>query len=395
MSPADAVSNMYRQHIPWWHDICRTTMLELKIPPIPLPRSVIDIVIIGGGVAGLSAAIKARALGAEVLLLEKETTLGYGATGRNAGILSVGVNMSMTSLPVNDPARAFWPATMQVLEELIAAAQQPESSLVAHLTGSLCLAETKNAARKLAREVAARQKMGLRAELWTPAQVAQATQGRLNVQTVISAAWLPDEGRIQPLTLLAYLAKQARACGVLLAGQAQVTAWQEMRRGDRHHFWQLELADGRRVRARGIISAMGPTEQADARIYALAFEADFPDTFPLFWDASPYTYADYRPGNGRLNVSGGRYGRAGVARHDARYYQHLADAARHWLPELAHKEPLFTWAVDLHVAADMVPGLRASGKTAPGIAIEGLGALGVLPGIVLGRQAARSIVCMI
>jgi hypothetical protein len=51
----------------------------------------------------------------------------------------------------------------------------------------------------------------------------------------------------------------------------------------------------------------------------------------------------------------------------------------------------FTWAVDLHVAADMVPGLRTLGGVAPGVAIEGLGALGVLPGIVLGRRAAKRV----
>jgi len=367
-------------------------MCELQIPSTPLPRSIVDVVVIGGGVAGLSAALKARAMGAEVLLLEKETTLGYGATGRNAGILSAGINMSMTDLPVDDPARAFWPETTRVLQELIAEAQQPGNLLSAHLTGSLCLAETKNAARKLTREVAARQKAGLRAELWTPAQVSQATQCRLNVQTVINAVWLPDEGCIQPLTLLAYLAQKARACGVLIAGQTQVTSCQEMMRGSGGHYWQLRLADSSSVQTRGIITAVGPTVQADARIYALAFAADFPDTFPLFWDASPYTYADYRPGNGRLSVSGGRYGRAGVRRHDARYHQHLVDSARHWLPELAHKEPQFTWAVDLHVEADMVPNLRTLGEVAPGVAIEGLGALGVLPGIVLARQAAKLVV---
>jgi len=32
------------------------------------------------------------------------------------------------------------------------------------------------------------------------------------------------------------------------------------------------------------------------------------------------------------------------------------------------------------------------GSKAPGVAIEGLGALGVLPGIVLGRQAGGSVV---
>jgi glycine/D-amino acid oxidase-like deaminating enzyme len=232
----------------------------------------------------------------------------------------------------------------------------------------------------------------LRAELWTPTQVSQVTQGRLNVQTVINAAWLPDEGRIQPLTLLAYLAKQARACGVRIVGQAQVINCLEVIRGTSSHYWRLRLADDSSVQTRGIINAVGPTQQADARLYALAFAADFPDTFPLFWDASPYTYADYRPGNGRLSVSGGRYGRAGVRRHDARYFQHLTDTARHWLPELAHKEPQFTWAVDLHVEADMVPNLRTLGEVAPGVAIEGLGALGVLPGIVLGRRAAEYVV---
>lgn len=392
MSPEYAVSNLYRQHIPWWNDISLAATRELQIPSTTLPRSIVDVVVIGGGVAGLSAALQARAMGAEVLLLEKEATLGYGATGRNAGILSTGINMSMTDLPVDDPARAFWPETTRVLQELIAEAQQPGSLLSAHLTGSLSLAETKNAAHKLAREVAARQKAGLRAELWTPTQVSQVTQERLNVQTVINAAWLPDEGRIQPLTLLAYLAKQARACGVRMVGQAQVINCLEVMRRSGSHYWRLRLADDNSVQTRGIINAVGPTEQADVRLYALAFAADFPDTFPLFWDASPYTYADYRPGNGRLSVSGGRYGRAGVRRHDARYHQHLVDAARHWLPELADKEPQFTWAVDLHVEADMVPGLRTMGEVAPGFAIEGLGALGVLPGIVLGRRAAERVV---
>jgi hypothetical protein len=37
----------------------------------------------------------------------------------------------------------------------------------------------------------------------------------------------------------------------------------------------------------------------------------------------------------------------------------------------------------------MIPSLRFLGETVPGVAIEGLGALGVLPGIILGRQAAE------
>ena len=175
-------------------------------------------------------------------------------------------------------------------------------------------------------------------------------------------------------------------------GQAHVTACKEIDEGSDRCRWQLTLAHGGEIEARGLISAVGPTARPNARIFALAFAADLPGNFPLFWDASPYTYADFRPGNGRLTVSGGRYGRAGVTRRDAAYYKGLADKARHWLPELVGKEPEFTWAVDLEVAADMVPALRVLGGKAPGVAIEGLGALGVLPGIVLGRQAGRSVV---
>ncbi len=383
----NATSNSYQHHIPWWSDISPAVIAELELPILVPPSQTVDVIVIGGGVAGLSAALSARSTGAQVLLLEREAVLGYGATGRNAGILSAGINMGIADLPPDSPHRAFWPETTHVLHTLVAEAALPGSLLSARLTGSLSLAETKNAVRKLAREAHLRQEVGLQAHLWTPEQVAEATQGRLNVQSVINALWLPDEGRIQPLTLLAHLAKQARASGALIAGQAHVIHYQETTSGNSKHQWQLTLADGSLIRTHRLISAVGPTTQPNARIYALAFAADLPATFPLFWDASPYTYADFRPGNGRLGVSGGRYGRAGVTRHDAHYHQRLADAAHHWLPELAEQEPCATWAVDLQVAADMVPILRDLGTVAPGLAIEGLGALGVLPGIILGRRA--------
>jgi glycine/D-amino acid oxidase-like deaminating enzyme len=388
----DTIGRFYRKEAPWWRDISTDIKLELEIPANTQPQSIVDVVIIGGGVAGLSAALAARSLGAQVLVLEKETTLGYGATGRNAGILSAGINMGMADLAPESPARAFWPETTRELLALVAEAALPRSLLSARLTGSISLAETEADASQLAREALARQNAGLRAEMWTPAQVAEVTQGRLDGQTVVSALWLPDEGRIQPLTLLAHLAKRARASGVLISGQAQVINYRKTMQGSRSHGWQLELADGSLIQARGLICAVGPTERPDARIYALAFAANFPDTFPLFWDATSYTYADYRPGNGRLNVSGGRYGKAGVTCHDARYFQHLADETRRWLPELASKEPQFTWAVDIHVTADMVPTLRTLGHVSSGVAVEGLGALGVLPGIVLGQHAAKRVV---
>ena len=392
MQSSSATSTSGLPSIPWWNDISPTILHKLtldKIAAITLQIPTCDIMVIGGGVAGLSAALSAQQTGASVMVLEREPVLGYGATGRNAGILSAGINMHLVDLPLDGAEAAFWPETTRVLHSLVEASQQ--GTLVqAHLTGALSLAESKAAANKLRREVRTRNALGLLAEMWSAAQVADVTGSRLNTASVVEAMWLPDEGRIQPLTLLAYLAQQAREAGVQLLGQTNVISYEAIAFDDTP-LWRIATSNGLILHARGLIQTTGPTVQPNARIYALAFDADLPDTFPLFWDAAPYTYADFRAGNGRLTVSGGRYGRANVTRHDATYYQRLTHAAHKWLPELAGQTPRYAWAVDLAVTADMIPTIRTLDASALGIAIEGLGALGVLPGYVLGQRAGKEL----
>ena len=379
-------------HVPWWHDLKPAVLAELEISGLEaLPQADFDVVVIGAGVAGLSAALSASRQGARVLVLEQAERIGYGATGRNAGILSAGVNMSLADLPGDGAEAAFWPETTEILHELVEEAARPGSLLKAHLTGALSLAESNYAARRLAREARARTALGLNAEIWTPDQVAQATSGRLATKSVVSALWLADEGRIQPLTLLAHLALQLREAGGKLAGNAQVRAYQANHVSGQPA-WQLTLANGERLTTHGLIEATGPTAHPNARIYALAFALDLPTTFPLFWDAAPYTYADFRAGNGRLTISGGRYGQAGVTKRDAVYHKRLAAAAYHWLPELAGSEPVAAWGVDLDVTADLIPHIHPLANDETGVTIVGLGALGVLPGILLGRRAGRALV---
>jgi glycine/D-amino acid oxidase-like deaminating enzyme len=374
----------------WADDLSAEARAELELPGVEaLPETTVDVVVIGAGVAGLSAALAAAKAGAAVVALEAAQTIGQGATGRNAGILSAGINMGLADAPPGEDGAEMWPETTRELLALADEASKPDAILSASLTGALSLAESPTAARGLAREARARIALGLRAEIWTPAQVAEATDGRLNVKGVEAALWLPDEGRIQPLTLLAHLARRARAAGVRFVGGALVRSNEPQRRGGVTQ-WNLTIGERASITARRVIVATGPTAQPTARIYALALPAKLPATFPLFWDAAPYTYMDFRPDARYLTASGGRYAPPGGSTRDKVYHQRLANAARRWLPELAGREPSHAWAVDLAVSHDMIPRLSPLGADASGVAIEGLGALGVLPGIVLGKRAVAA-----
>ncbi len=389
-----------QNHAPWRATVTPAVAAALTLPSVAevatSATELWDVVVVGAGIAGLSAAVATATAGARTLALEAAPAIGAGATGRNAGILSAGINMGLADLPPDSPEREMWPATTRELLALAAEATQPDSLLSARLTGALSLAESAAAARRLAREGRARLALGLRAERWTPAQVAERTGGRLDTRGVVEAMWLPDEGRINPLTLLARTAEHGRPAGAPRGGGGRGRGEgggagpgaENGPAGAR----RVRLADGHEISARGLVVATGPVLEPTARIFAVAYALDLPDDFPLFWDAAPYTYCDYRPGGGYLVSSGGRYGRAGGSANEAAYYQRLARGAQRWLPELAQALPSHAWAVDLDVAADLTPRLRDLGERAPGYAIEGLGALGVLPGRILARQVGERLV---
>ena len=140
------------------------------------------------------------------------------------------------------------------------------------------------------------------------------------------------------------------------------------------------------------LTAKGEPLDAKKQMYALAFAIDLPEMFPIFQDAAPFTYYDFRASDGHVVCTGGPYAKAGQQDVDKDHLKEMAKRVQAWLPELAGKEPKYTWAVDLKVAPKMVPHLEKLGQVAPGSSIEGLGALGVLPGILLGRKAALNLV---
>jgi glycine/D-amino acid oxidase-like deaminating enzyme len=385
-----------RPSVPWWEtaDSALVSQLELeRVPQDDNHQLEGDVVVIGAGIAGLSAASSAAAQGARVILLEKTPMIGLGASGQNAGIVCVGCNMPLANIQPGSPAAALWEETTVLAEELFKEAKMPGALMKARKTGSLFLAKSRTAAKRLRGEVKLRNRAGLAAEIISAQEAKQLSHGWLNVAGVHAAQLLPDEGRAHPLSLLATLAKRARMAGAKLYGCADVVAEDEVSRTSvRQDRWQITLKGGMRVKARALIRCTGPIVEANARIFALSFARQMPDDFPVFQDAAPFTYYDYRIGDGFVTVSGGRYARAGGGPSDERYWQNMESAAKSWLPQFKADRPAYRWAVDLNVTADMIPELKPLSKSAPAVAVVGLGALGVLPGIALGRRAGKQMV---
>jgi gamma-glutamylputrescine oxidase len=77
-----------------------------------------DVAVVGGGLAGLSAAIELRDRGFDVLLLEAER-VGHGASGRNGGQAIYGLACDMTTIEDQlgrDAARAVFAMSLEALD---------------------------------------------------------------------------------------------------------------------------------------------------------------------------------------------------------------------------------------------------------------------------------------
>jgi glycine/D-amino acid oxidase-like deaminating enzyme len=87
-----------------------------------------DVVVIGGGYTGLSAALRLAKLGARVIVLEKET-IGWGASSRNGGMVLTGHKHGigeMTRTFGLTRARELWNASLAALECVATLIQEEE-----------------------------------------------------------------------------------------------------------------------------------------------------------------------------------------------------------------------------------------------------------------------------
>ena len=204
---------------------------------MPLPNTSPDVVVIGGGLAGLTSAWRAAQRGARVVLLERGE-LAAQASRAAAGMLAPAAEADLGEralLELGLRAARAWPAFAEELGN------------VGYLRcGTLMVARDADEAAALERE------LGFRAQLEVPMTRLRPSEARrlepALAPTLRLALEAPDDHVADPRLLAPALADAARAAGAVLRTGAEVTAVGPDR---------VELAGGEVLRAGDVVVAAG------------------------------------------------------------------------------------------------------------------------------------------
>ena len=212
----------------------------------PLDRDLaVDLLVIGGGFTGNSAALEAARRGASVCLLEAET-IGHGGSGRNVGLANAGL-----WLPPEDIVAQMGEAAGQRLIRELGEAPARVFGLIeregidceATRKGTLHLAHAEAGMKDLAERFRQGNRYGAPLQLLDAGEAAR----RTGTDIYHGALFDPRAGTIQPLSYARGLARAAQARGAAIFERSPVTALS--RSGDK---W-IATCNGHSVSAKALL----------------------------------------------------------------------------------------------------------------------------------------------
>ncbi len=191
-------------------------------PPLTVGKA--DLVVVGGGVTGISAALEGARRGLSVVCLERGW-LAAEASGGNAGSLHLQLlswdfgggaaatgNPPLQTLPLQRDSIDLW---REIHAECGATFEMA-------VTGGMMVAENEEQIAFLEKKVRAEASVGIAAEVIGSERIhsiAPAVSPRM-----VAAAWCPGEGKIDPLGASLALIRMARKAGAVFEEQAPVVA---------------------------------------------------------------------------------------------------------------------------------------------------------------------------
>ena len=188
----------------------------------PLSKTSADIVVIGGGVTGISASYFAAKAGASVICIDKGH-VNSEASGGNAGSLHLQLlswdfgskavgdgHLQLGTLPLQKESINLWSS----LQDKFNADFEME------FTGGLMVAENSDQIKFLEQKIKAEAKVGIQTSLIGSEQIAKIVPEISD--TVIAGSWCGQEGKINPLIATPILARQAKLQGVVVEELTQV-----------------------------------------------------------------------------------------------------------------------------------------------------------------------------
>lgn len=168
-----------------------------------------DVIVIGGGVAGLSTAMHLALRGCKVVVLERER-IGNGSTGRAAGLLG--------QLRGNAEHTRMLMDGVKIVKEL----EEKANVEIFVQTGSLRIAESEDRAGEIAALVKMGKSIGFNIDHMPVEEVAKRLP-YMRTDDLLDACYSPTDGHLQPAELVSAYVKVGREKGVEYKANSPVT----------------------------------------------------------------------------------------------------------------------------------------------------------------------------
>lgn len=355
---------------------------------------VVDVVIIGGGFTGITAALELAEKGASVTLLEADD-IGYGGSGRNVGLVNAGLWMEPEKIE-----KILGKTAGKKINTMLATGPEQVFSNIARFgidceltrTGTLHCAHSARGLANLKDRLRQYRARGLKAELLSRRETAAKT----GTAIYRGAIWHRDVGTIQPLAYVRGLARAAVSAGASVYQNSPVVSIE--RKGSR---WRVRTPTNT-VEANGILLATNAYHRdllvgsampqytpvyffqaATQPLSAETLERILPERQGC-WNTATIMTSLRRDEAGRLII--GAVGNIEGPTRDI-HYQWAKHRLRQMFPYLEAIEFDHAWHGRIAFSADHLPHMVKFGPNA--LSIFGYSGRGIGPGSVFGKAAAE------